>query len=123
MSSNNNCKFLQRMDSKGWFSINHGEGKLFASDEVIKKMEDQNLVVFRYVDQKGIPTQKYPDNPNGSINAIAGVCDSTGLIFGMMPHPEKFVDLTQYPNWRREKIEKPHGLPFFEGIVNFLKEA
>lgn len=119
----NNCQFLQGVDSKGWFSVNHGEGKLFASDEVIKKMEDQNLVVFRYVDQKGIPTQKYPDNPNGSINAIAGVCDPTGLVFGMMPHPEKFVDLTQYPNWRREKINKPHGLPFFEGIVNFLKEA
>ncbi len=107
----------------GHFAVNHGEGKFFSSSDVIKQVEDQNLVVFRYVDEKGNPTQKYPENPNGSINAIAGITDPTGKILGLMPHPEKFVNITQYPNWRREKINKPHGLFIFEDMVNYVKES
>ena len=106
------CPFLEGLENDGWYSINHGEGKFLANDQVIKKIEDKNLVTFRYVS----------DNPNGSINAIAGICSPTGLVFGMMPHPEKFVDINQYPNWRRDKITKPHGLPIFENIIKFLKE-
>ena len=114
--------FLEGIENGGWYSVNHGEGKLLAEQKVIHQIEKQNLVTFRYVDDNMKPTQEYPDNPNGSINAIAGITDPTGQVFGMMPHPEKFVDLTQYPNWRREKIKKPHGLPLFENIVKFLKE-
>lgn len=120
---NSKSPFMEGLKDGGWYSVNHGEGKFLASDEIIKKIEEQNLVVLRYVDENLKPTQKYPDNPNGSINAIAGVTDPSGLVFGMMPHPEKFVDITQYPNWRREKIKKPHGLPFFENIIQFLKEG
>lgn len=129
---NSKSPFLRGIEDKGWYSVNHGEGKLIASDEAIKKIESQGLVVFRYVDNSGNSTQKYPENPNGSTNAIAGITDPSGLVFGMMPHPEKFVDITQYPNWRRpdfvkastgkEKIIKPHGLPLFENIVKFVKE-
>lgn len=118
---NSKSPFLKGIED-GWYSVNHGEGKFFASEEVIKKVEQQNLVTFRYIDENKKPTQKYPNNPNGSINAIAGVSDPSGLVFGMMPHPEKFVDLTQYPNWKRENITKPHGLVLFENIVNFAKE-
>ena len=117
------CVFFKEKGPLGWFSVNHGEGKFFCNSETLKKMETQNLVVFRYIDEKGNPTQKYPENPNGSINAIAGVTDPTGRILGLMPHPEKFVDTTQYPNWRREKIEKPHGLFIFEDMIKFVKEG
>ncbi|TSC88309.1 MAG: phosphoribosylformylglycinamidine synthase [Microgenomates group bacterium Gr01-1014_7] len=116
------CAFLKVNSEIGYFSVNHGEGKFFSSPEVIKKVEDRNLVVFRYVDDQGKSTQVYPDNPNGSLNAIAGVTDPTGRIFGMMPHPEKFVDITQYPNWRREKIIKPHGAFIFEDMINYVRE-
>ena len=116
------CVFLKESTNVGWFAINHGEGKFFAGLEVVKKVEDDNLVVFRYVDEKGNPTQEYPQNPNGSINAIAGVTDPTGRVFGMMPHPEKFIDITQYPNWRREKVIKPHGAFIFEEMIKFVKE-
>ena len=122
-NKNSPSPFLQDIEEGGWYSVNHGEGKFLAENSVIKKVEEQNLVTFRYVDENNIPTQNYPQNPNGSTNAIAGLTDSTGQVFGMMPHPEKFVELTQYPNWRREKIEKPHGLPLFENIVNFVKNA
>lgn len=123
------CVFLQNeREDIGWFAVNHGEGKFFANNETIKTIEESNLVAFRYVDENGKPTQKYPENPNGSINAIAGICDTTGRIFGMMPHPEKFVDVTQYPNWRREKIlrqaqDKPHGAFIFENMIQFVKKA
>ncbi len=121
------CPFLKNIEDGGFYSVNHGEGKLLANKEVIKKIEDQNLVTFRYVDENNNPTQIYPDNPNGSINAIAGISDESGLIFGMMPHPEKFVDITQYPNWRRPDFVKTQsgngtGLKIFENIVKFLKE-
>ena len=122
------CVFLKGNYSVGHFAVNHGEGKFFSSPDVIKKVEDENLVVFRYIDDRGNPTQKYPENPNGSLNAIAGVVDPTGRIFGMMPHPEKFVDVTQFPNWRRNlpagrqgKITKPHGAFIFEQMIKFVK--
>lgn len=106
----------------GHFAVNHGEGKFFADEKIIKEIEEKNLVVFRYVDGDRKPTQKYPQNPNGSLNAIAGVTDPTGRVLGLMPHPEKFVDVTQYPNWRREKITKPHGAFIFEEMVKYAKE-
>ena len=124
------CVFLQgplrpRSEARtydiGYFSVNHGEGKFFATTETLKEIEAQNLVVFRYIDEKGKPTQNYPDNPNGSLNAIAGVTDPSGRILGLMPHPEKFVDITQFPNWRREKITKPHGRFIFEEMIKFCK--
>ena len=126
-SEKNKCVFLKGPRSEasnydiGYFAVNHGEGKFFSSPEVIKRVEDENLVVFRYVDENGSPTQQYPHNPNGSLHAIAGVTDPSGRILGLMPHPEKFVDVTQFPNWRREKITKPHGYFIFEEMVNFVK--
>jgi phosphoribosylformylglycinamidine synthase len=116
------CVFLKGNYNIGHFAVNHGEGKFFSTPDVIKKVEDENLVVFRYVDNKGNPTQGYPQNPNGSINAIAGVTDPTGRVLGLMPHPEKFIDITQYPNWRREEIKKPHGAFIFEDMIKFVKE-
>ena len=104
-------------------AVNHGEGKFFADSATLKKLESQNLVTFRYVDESGKPTQNYPQNPNGSVNAIAGVCDPTGRILGLMPHPEKFVKLTQHPNWRRlPKDTKPHGAHIFENMIRFAKQ-
>lgn len=121
-SEKNKCVFLKNNLNKGHFAINHGEGKFYTNTEILKRIETQNLVVFRYVDENGNPTQEYPQNPNGSLNAIAGLTDTTGTVLGLMPHPEKFVDAMQYPNWRREKITKPHGAFIFEEMVNYIKE-
>lgn len=105
------------------FQVAHGEGKFFASPEIIKKIEDENLVTFRYADENGNPTQKYPQNPNGAINSIAGICDPTGRILGMMPHPERFVKIEQHPNWRRMAIKEPQGLPIFKNMIKYVKNA
>lgn len=102
------------------YQVAHGEGKFFAGSETIKTIEKSNLVVFRYVDEKGKPTQKYPDNPNGALNAIAGICDPTGRILGLMPHPERFVRRDQHPNWRRMSEFEPQGFPVFQRIVQYV---
>lgn len=115
------CFFLSGQNKMLDMAVNHGEGKFYAQPSVIQKVEDGNLIVFRYVDTTEKPTQNYPQNPNGSLNAIAGICDPTGRILGLMPHPEKFVDLTQHPNWRRDKNLKPSGAIIFENMVAFVK--
>ena len=118
------CIFLDNYKRQvSQLAVNHGEGKFFAPKQTIEKIENDNLIVFRYIDDKGNPTQDYPQNPNGSQNAIAGICDPTGRILGLMPHPEKFVDVTQHPNWRREKITKPHGAFIFEEMIRYAQQS
>lgn len=102
-------------------AINHGEGKFFAEPKILNRIELDQLVFARYTDSRGNSTQQYPQNPNGAINAIAGITDPSGRIIGLMPHPEKFVDITQHPNWRRQKFTKPHGAYFFENLIKFAK--
>ncbi len=112
-------------------AVNHGEGRFFTDPETLQKIENEKLVFCRYVDGEGSPTQQYPENPNGALNAIAGVTDPTGYIVGLMPHPEKIVDYTQHPNWRRVLAnEGKAGLKnvarggfIFEGMINFAKES
>ena len=67
------------------------------------------------------PTVPYPDNPNGAIDDVAGICDTTGRVFGLMPHPERFVDPTQHPNWTRgPKREVGEGLRVFQNAVRYF---
>ena len=70
--------------------IAHGEGNFFARPDVIKSIEDQDQVLFRYCDEFGNITPE--SNPNGSMNNIAGVCNAERNVFGMMPHPERAAD-------------------------------
>ena len=122
---NSKCVFLNPKNTSGIvsFQVAHGEGKFFAEKNTMNKIEKENLVAFRYVDRQGNPTQKYPDNPNGSLNAIAGICDTTGRILGLMPHPERFIFREQHPNWRRQKITKPQGLPIFENMIKYVQQT
>ncbi len=71
--------------------IAHGEGKFISDSPTIKGIFDQRMVVFQYADRDNNPTMQFPDNPNGSLEAIAGICDPSGLIFGLMPHPERYL--------------------------------
>ncbi len=118
------CIFLQNLkNNRMWFPIAHGEGKFFAPKKTLQKVEKNNLVAFRYVDKNGKQTQEYPFNPNGSLNAIMGICDTTGRVLGLMPHPECFIRIEQHPNWRRLQNLTPHGLPIFENMISFIKNA
>ncbi len=116
------CKFIPE-GKIAEIAVNHGEGKIFATPKIIKRIEDENLIIARYVGQNGRATMSYPQNPNGSQNAIAGICDPSGRILGMMPHPEKFVEKTQHPNWRRENLQNSMSGFLIEGMVNFAKSS
>lgn len=123
LDKNTTCAFLQNLKGKKVsYQVAHGEGKFFTNTKNLERIEKENLVGFRYIDKNGNPTQKYPENPNGALNAIAGVTDITGRVLGLMPHPERFVEVEQYPNWRREK-RKPEGLPIFKNMIDFVKNA
>ena len=72
-----------------------------AQPHSLNELSGNGQIVLQYGDDQGQPTQEYPANPNGSAEAIAGLCDPTGRIFGMMPHPERFVDPWHHPRWTR----------------------
>ncbi len=106
------------------FPVDHGEGNFTASDAVIDRIEGQGQVVYRYSEDDGQITMEYPANPNGAVNAIAGITDPGGTVFGMMPHPEDFVRREHHPNWRRGAAEgKLDGLKFFEHVVLYASEV
>jgi len=108
------CVFLQGGDVLT-LPIAHGEGKFIpASDSVLKSLRAGNQLALRYVDSAGRPACGYPANPNGSVDDIAGVCDPSGRILGLMPHPERFVDQTHHPQWTRNPVCKVDGRDLFK---------
>jgi phosphoribosylformylglycinamidine synthase len=107
--------------------IAHGEGKFVPADDSVRAaLWDTDQVAFVYAREDGSPAAgQFPDNPNGSIDDIAGVCDATGLVFGLMPHPERFVTAVQHPAWTRrggsEKIGD--GLAIFMNAVKRVQQG
>jgi phosphoribosylformylglycinamidine synthase len=104
--------------------VAHGEGRFVAgSEEEVAELDRAGQVVLKYADESGRPTEAYPDNPNGSQGAVAALCDPTGRILGLMPHPERFVDPWHHPRWtRRERAarEAGDGLAIFTNAVRAL---
>jgi len=73
--------------------VAHGEGRFYADDAALDALEHEGRVLFRYVDGDGHPAgPDHPDNPNGSLRAIAGVLDAAGNVAGLMPHPERAAE-------------------------------
>ncbi len=103
--------------------VAHGEGNFLLADPAgLARLEAAGQVVLRYIDESGRPTQSYPANPNGSSGALAGLCDPTGRIFGLMPHPERFVDPYHHPRWTRRLPEQVcDGLRIFRNAVEALR--
>lgn len=101
--------------------VRHGEGKFIAkNDEVMNRIKENNQIVFQYVDEKGAQAG-YPYNPNGSQLNIAGICDKSGRIFGMMPHPEAFNIIQNCPYWTTGLIKEAQGMRIFENAKKYLE--
>ncbi len=98
--------------------VEHAEGKVVvASASVMTQLSDAGQIAVRYVDAAGNPGA-YPENPNGSDGGIAGLCDPTGRIFGLMPHPDRAFAHTHHPEWtRRNPDGPPDGLGVFLNAV------
>ncbi|MFC1957289.1 phosphoribosylformylglycinamidine synthase I [Chloroflexota bacterium] len=111
------CVFTKGMDSL-YLPVAHGEGKLVADPEVVSSLN----VTLYYTDEQGNTDAGYPDNPNGSLGNIAGICDSSGRIFGLMPHPERHIRGTQHPQWTRLGArEYGDGFQIFRNAVQWAE--
>jgi phosphoribosylformylglycinamidine synthase len=110
------CVFTKGIDNM-YLPVAHAEGKVVADPEVLPQL---NIVLY-YTDEQGDTKASYPHNPNGSVGNIAGICDNTGRIFALMPHPERHVRGTQHPQWMRQGA-KQYG-DGFHIFLNAVKWA
>ena len=93
---------IERMD----LPARHGEGKfLTESGDLLQRLEADHQVVARYVGPDGRPTEEWPYNPNGSPRAVAGICDPSGRLFGLMPHPDAYLYPFSHPRWHQQRLE------------------
>jgi phosphoribosylformylglycinamidine synthase len=131
------CVFTRGIKSL-YLPVRHGEGKFIAMNTATLKSKinvDQSKInVYQRLHRNGhvvvqystedyrAATMEYPCNPNGAVDAIAGICDETGRIFGLMPHPEAYLHYTNHPRWTREKLpEEGMGLALFKNAVKFIR--
>lgn len=119
---NTNCIWTRGLTASAETSmlpVAHGEGRFVpASNDLIEQLEAAGQVAIRYTED---------GNPNGSVNDIAGICDASGLIFGLMPHPERFTRFTQHPFWTRLAPQQRQGvtlgLAMFEQAVEYVTNS
>lgn len=123
------CIFTRKiqMRHKLFMPVAHVEGKFVfrkgEEEQCLQKLNENDQLVFRYCDEEGkYAGGKYPINPNGAFHDIAGICDPSGKIFGLMPHPERACRGIQLPNWTSlEKVPKyADGMLIFESLVEYL---
>ena len=125
------CIFTRGLDLAE-LPVRHGEGKFYTDDATLTSLLDNNQVALQYALPDGrIADGSFPHNPNGSIADVAGICDPSGRIFGLMPHPEAYNHWTNHPDWtRRSELQRraggalptshPVGIRFFQNAVDFL---
>ena len=115
------CVFTKGIKAHIYLPVAHAEGRFTAPSDVLEELESNNQIVFRYA------KSEYPHNPNGSDADIAGICDPTGRIFGLMPHPERFLMKWNHPRWTRlaeatrTNAEEGDGLAIFKSAINYIK--
>ena len=128
------CVFLTGIE-RMYLPVAHAEGRFVPRDEtVLSRLDRRRQLVLRYAlpvaashDSPNIGSSAqsgllpFPANPNGSIANVAGVCDETGRVFGLMPHPERHIDRTHHPRWTREGLrDEGAGLQIFRNAVAYF---
>jgi len=119
------CIFTRGLDLLD-LPVRHGEGRFWVPSVGLRReIVQRRLIPCRYADPaSGRPTQLFPWNPNGSWEAAAGLCDPSGRIFGMMPHPEAYLFAENHPQWddpRRARMAAGEGRLIFENAVEYLR--
>jgi phosphoribosylformylglycinamidine synthase len=108
------------------FPVAHAEGRFVVKESIVfDTMKSQGQIVLRYSDERGA-RKGYPYNPNGSFDDIAGICDPTGRIFGLMPHPERHMHFLQHPRWKFLSCANavrttPDGARIFKNGIDYVK--
>jgi phosphoribosylformylglycinamidine synthase len=126
VNPNAKCIFTMGLDEL-YLPVRHGEGKFIVKTQSdLWRLRDDNQIVLQYSDTNGHATMKYPQNPNGSVEAIAGICDHTGRVFGKMPHASAYLSPYNHPHWTRLKVEgrlprEGGGVQIFRNAVEYVK--
>ena len=123
--TSNKCVFFAGMDEL-YLPVAHAEGKFVPRDErVFRQLDEAGQLVLRYCHEpgRGEGEVAYPANPNGSADDVAAVCDATGRVCGLMPHPERHIEPTQHPRWTRRDEQPEHGDGFrvFQNAVAYFR--
>ena len=116
------CVFLNNIE-RMHLPIAHAEGRFVAANaETLDRLDDSGQLVLRYDGPANASGDvPFPHNPNGAQRNVAGVCDESGRVFGLMPHPERFITHTQHPRWTREQLpEEGDGLAVFRNAVQYF---
>jgi len=118
-----NCIWTKNLPEIIYLPVAHGEGKFVTQDKkALERLKKNHQVVFQYCDERG-KFSGYPDNPNGSEDNIAGICDESGRVLGLMPHPERHISFTQHPRWAAKKSGKQgDGLQIFQNGIDYAKK-
>ncbi|OGO05467.1 MAG: phosphoribosylformylglycinamidine synthase I [Chloroflexi bacterium RBG_13_54_9] len=116
---NSRCVFTKGLSSVIQLPMANGEGKFVPADDAsLQEMKANGQIVLQYCDPHGELTPE--SNPNGSVEAIAGICDPTGRVFALMPHPERHIHPTHHPRWTREGLKKEgDGVQIFRNAVEY----
>ncbi len=112
--------------------MSHGEGNFYCSPEIHQNMKENDQIALRYVKENGDPANlEFPINPNGAMDDIAGICDPTGKIFALMPHPDRFLCFENEEGWELKKEQlirqgskipkEGAGLKMFANGVKYFK--
>ncbi len=101
--------------------IAHGEGRFVTRDAaILEALQANDQIAFQYIDSHGNPATTFPELPNGSTHAIAGICDTTGRVLGLMPHPERIVEKINHPLATRN-LGSPDGLLLFQTALTYIQ--
>jgi len=122
-SSQVKCVWVKDLPEIIYLPVAHGEGKFVVKNKAtLERLKRNSQIVFQYCDSRG-SASGYPENPNGSVENIAGICDGTGRILGLMPHPERHAYSYQHPNWTADKAKKNgDGFQIFRNGIDYAKE-
>jgi phosphoribosylformylglycinamidine synthase I len=122
-----NCVFLAGQQAME-LPVAHAEGKFVAREPaVLSRLDEEGRLVLRYCQgdhQSDLNAALgYPINPNGAQGNVAGLCDKTGRVFGLMPHPERYISAQQHPQWtrRQDLSDRGDGLAIFENAVRYFR--
>lgn len=119
----NSCSPFTKGLESIYLPVRHGEGKFLVKDKaILKKLHKNKQVTLTYVNKEDKKQPGYPWNPNGSVDDIAGICDETGRVFGIMPHPEGYLYRINHPSWTRDELPvEGLGLKIFKNAVDYFK--
>lgn len=112
------------LDKVVYYPVAHAQGKFIPKNtEVLNRLDNNGQVAFRYCSSRGTKPKEL-DNPNGSVDDIAGITDHTGRVLGLMPHPERHFLFENHPRWTRlkEKEKFGEGAQIFQNGVNYVKK-